>query len=75
MTDITGEKRSLDDDGSVGAGVKQQKLAGTVKRTAWLNNSTMFINHEYCYVTMLVHVFTSPKVATILGVVFPSNSR
>ena len=32
VTEIpTGEKRSLDDDGSVGAGTKRQKLAGTVE--------------------------------------------
>ena len=40
VTDITGEKRSLDDDGSVGASVKQQKLAGT-----GLNSYTMSTNN------------------------------
>lgn len=58
MTDITGEKRSLDDDGSVGASVKQQKLAGT-----GLNSNRMSINYEL-NAFMLVHSFTSPKVST-----------
>ena len=58
VTDITGEKRSLDDDGSVGVSVKQQKLAGT-----GLNSNRMSINYELNAV-MLVHSFTSPKVAT-----------